>query len=277
MLPAAKGSVMRDSMQTSPGELAVMRKVFELVREPVFVVDTHCGRIVEANPAACESVGIGRQKLIGRLWHETLRSASEMSLCDVDGRWSIAVDHLPQSVSGDESMRVPRDALTGLICRNALSSYIVSNDALSSLRQLAVLFVDLNDFKQVNDRCGHVAGDHVLKVVSQRIATSVRSSDLVVRYGGDEFLIVVQSANRRRNLPRLKRRLSRVIGLPILAAGFEIVISASIGVAEDTSGVTAMERLIAAADQAMYRAKGRSCASSTRHVDNGRAIRRTSK
>jgi diguanylate cyclase (GGDEF)-like protein len=246
--------MMHETMNRPITELAAMRRAFELVREPVFVIDALSGRIIEANPAACDSAGIGRGDLVGRLWRRTLRRSSETTLCDVDGRWFVAIDHLPAAEATD-GRRTHRDPLTGLATRDALSAMILTGNAAKSFLQFAVLFVDLDGFKQINDTCGHITGDLVLKTVAQRLAASVRRSDLVLRYGGDEFLVVIQSVSRRRDLNRLRRRISRAVQRPIVAAGYQIVVYASIGIAEQTSTAASLDELISAADHDMYRMK----------------------
>jgi hypothetical protein len=85
-------------------------------------------------------------------------------------------------------------------CSCGMAAYAKTDGA--SLAGLALLFIDLDDFNQVNDTWGHLVGDRVLQVVAERLSTSVRPNDLVVRYGGDEFVVAVEGARRRRDLER---------------------------------------------------------------------------
>jgi diguanylate cyclase (GGDEF)-like protein len=117
------------------------------------------------------------------------------------------------------------------------------------------LFVDLDGFKQVNDIWGHLAGDRVLQVIAERLRDSVRPTDLVARYGGDEFVVLAEGLHRHRDLQRLARRIEREARQPILIEGQKLILSASVGFARQNASLTSVEALIAEADRAMYRTK----------------------
>jgi diguanylate cyclase (GGDEF)-like protein len=120
-------------------------------------------------------------------------------------------------------------------------------------RDLAVLILDLDGFKEVNDRLGHVAGDTVLREVGARLRAAVRGGDLVARWGGDEFVILCREV-RGDSVAEVARKLGRLIEVPVSSAGEEVRVSASVGWAVAAPGQASAE-LIAAADAAMYRAK----------------------
>lgn len=120
---------------------------------------------------------------------------------------------------------------------------------------LAVLYIDLNRFKQVNDRLGHLVGDQVLAEVARRIVSGVRQTDLVARLGGDEFAVLVEEVGRDDDVAHIAQRISRAISRPIPAADETLQLKASIGIAWLAS-YTSAEAVLEAADQAMYRAKG---------------------
>ena len=234
----------------------VARVALELVREPVFVVDARSERIVEVNRAACEALGSTRLELINRAWPSTRPLLGEVTLSRVDDRWTIAVAH--GTVDGSAGLLAGRrDALTGLANRDALAPRGLSEDQREPIARRALLFIDLDEFKQINDTWGHAAGDHVLRVTAQRLSKSVRRRDLVVRYGGDEFLVLLDEASPRRNVKRLARRIARAVERPIRFDVHEVVVSASIGIAQCKPPGGSLDALIAEADRAMYRAKFR--------------------
>jgi diguanylate cyclase (GGDEF)-like protein len=120
---------------------------------------------------------------------------------------------------------------------------------------VGVIFLDLDDFKPVNDDLGHSVGDFVLRQVAQRMRSCVREGDTVARLGGDEFLIVVARLASREDLAAVARKLEEAVALPIPVDGLPAVrITASAGLATYEHGEAA-EDLMNRADHAMYRAK----------------------
>jgi len=153
--------------------------------------------------------------------------------------------------------RALHDSLTGLPNRALLDDRL--DHALARCArhgtELAVLFADLDGFKWVNDNRGHVAGDHVLRLVGRRLQDAVRPADTVARFGGDEFVIVCEDAGRW-EASLLARRIAERLEVPIEVDGTEIVLSASVGIAVG-GAEHARETLLANADAAMYQAKDR--------------------
>lgn len=140
-----------------------------------------------------------------------------------------------------------RDPLTDLGNRNALF------DALEEGRYGgALLFCDLDHFKPVNDAHGHAAGDEVLRRIGARLAGSIRSSDLVARTGGDEFVVVAPAATPDQSLA-LAERILAAVGDPITVAGVEVRVGVTIGVAHEEGRLT--EGTLARADRALMAAK----------------------
>jgi diguanylate cyclase (GGDEF)-like protein len=121
--------------------------------------------------------------------------------------------------------------------------------------RVGVLFLDLNDFKQINDTFGHETANQVLKEVAQRLRSNLRGEDTVARYGGDEFVLVVPDLNAASDVDRVTSQTRKLLEEPVVVNGVRIPVAASVGVAlypldgEDT------EALLRAADSAMYRAK----------------------
>jgi diguanylate cyclase (GGDEF)-like protein len=249
---------MQELIQQPVASSAALRAVFELVSQGVFVVDRPTDRIVDVNMAACDQLCRRRESLIGRSWTSTIGRLGEMTFYSIDpqGRQFVAIAGTPSSAAPNRSP-VQRDALTGLANRDALKARLSRAHREGGAEQLSLLFIDLDGFKQINDTWGHAGGDRVLRIVAQRLSDCVRPGDLVVRYGGDEFLVVVEGVTRRRDLERLLRRVARAVERPIVVEGHPATLTASIGIAQRKRGKESIDALIAEADRAMYRAKAK--------------------
>jgi diguanylate cyclase (GGDEF)-like protein/PAS domain S-box-containing protein len=149
------------------------------------------------------------------------------------------------------------DSLTGLPNRNLLNDRI--SHALARVRRhggrMAVLYVDLDKFKPINDTLGHEAGDVVLREVAQRLSTCIRGSDTVSRVGGDEFVVVVEEVARPAEASMVARKILDALAIPVLYMGTECKIGASIGIAIFPDDGATMDDVCKAADVAMYRVK----------------------
>jgi len=121
--------------------------------------------------------------------------------------------------------------------------------------QLGVLFVDLDEFKLVNDSLGHGAGDELLKDIARRLQATVRSGDTVARIAGDEFAIVLADITRPEDAAVVAQKLIEALVGPVDVRGHEVFVTASIGIALFPTDGNDAETLLAAADAAMYRAK----------------------
>ena len=148
------------------------------------------------------------------------------------------------------------DALTGLANRNLLDDRI--EQALHKARRdgglIAILFIDLNRFKNINDSLGHQTGDEVILEVSSRIVGSLRDGDTVARLGGDEFVVVLSGVERR-NIAPIAEKILYGIGQPITVNAQELFVSASIGIAIHPMDGENQNELLKNSDAAMYRAK----------------------
>ena len=149
------------------------------------------------------------------------------------------------------------DSLTGLPNRASLSDILehAINMADRAKVGLAVLFMDLDHFKAINDTMGHSTGDQLLREIGRRLRSSIRGSDLVARLGGDEFVVMVEGVTDHQSLAILAAKILGAVSQPIKLQGHEVKVTASIGISvfpDDGRDVTA---LLANADMAMYRSK----------------------
>jgi diguanylate cyclase len=127
--------------------------------------------------------------------------------------------------------------------------------ALRGETHVGLMFLDLDEFKQINDSLGHFIGDELLKVVAERLTSLVRHSDTVARLGGDEFAILIEGVTSREDVSLLAKKILRVVAKPMMLSGKELRISVSIGIATAPYDDVSAEYLIRSADAAMYEAK----------------------
>jgi diguanylate cyclase (GGDEF)-like protein len=155
------------------------------------------------------------------------------------------------------------DALTGLANRAQLIEKLENALAILPLRGgcLAVHFIDLDHFKEVNDTLGHDGGDFLLKTVADRLRAVTRADDIVARLGGDEFVVVQTTIKGKDQVEDFARRLTSAVTAPMTLKEQEIVATVSVGVALAPADGTNPERLLKSADLALYKSKadGRNC------------------
>lgn len=150
--------------------------------------------------------------------------------------------------------RAMTDALTGVANRAAFTAALESALADESLCHVSVLFVDMDEFKEINDRLGHEAGDQVLREVATRLRRASRPGDLCGRLGGDEFAVLLPGADARA-AEAVAQRVAAAVRAPLRRAGDVVVeMSASVGCATAPTG-TGPDVLLRRADAAMYDAK----------------------
>jgi diguanylate cyclase (GGDEF)-like protein len=151
------------------------------------------------------------------------------------------------------------DLLTGLANRAALHDAMATAMARAARdgHRLAVLMIDLDRFKPVNDRHGHMIGDLVLKEVAHRLRRCLRSGELQARYGGDEFVVVIEESSDPANAQKVARRIVQALGQPVVIGSMSVSIGASVGIARYPDDARSEDELLRKADSALYRAKAR--------------------
>jgi diguanylate cyclase (GGDEF)-like protein/PAS domain S-box-containing protein len=158
----------------------------------------------------------------------------------------------------DLEYRATHDMLTGLPNRALLLDHLRLALARRDrdVRSVGLVFIDLDDFKTLNDRFGHDAGDAALRDIAQRLAHATRPSDTVARYGGDEFVVLLDGlGNGVEEAAQIANRLIESIAEAPVSFGRRVAITASAGVVVAPTALENPERLITAADRLMYRAK----------------------
>jgi diguanylate cyclase (GGDEF)-like protein len=150
-----------------------------------------------------------------------------------------------------------RDTLTGLPNRKLLADRVplALAAALRDKAQLALLFIDLDEFKPVNDTYGHDVGDQLLKDVAKRIEACVRASDTVARFGGDEFIVLLPFIDSSADALSAAEKIRLAISAPFQLVGQSLHVSTSIGIATFPDHGTDEATLLKHADMAMYQAK----------------------
>ena len=199
-------------------------------------------RSVEAN---CYRLTLGEQQVLGVAVHDvTVRRKAETKLLERHQH----LDHLAH-----------HDQLTGLPNRLYLAAHLPGDieEAKQSGSVLAVLFLDLDRFKHVNDSRGHETGDKLLKTVAQRVRATVRTQDVVVRMGGDEFVVILKGVQDTSQVNETAERINQALSAPMVVDGRTLVTTVSIGVSLYPHDGADMGELLRHSDTAMYQAKDR--------------------
>src|SRR6202140_5379073 len=200
-----------------------------------------------AIPAPSGKYGIGHDRAWIILFAGLLVSGVLVAYLWASGRYASRVEVLALT-----------DPLTALANRRAFLERLTMAFATSrrSASPLAVLFVDLDDFKDVNDTLGHAIGDALLRQVAQRLRNTVRPTNLVARFGGDEFAILQADATDPVAAATLAARVGTCLAAPFEIEGHEVHITASIGISPYSANVAGPAAMMMQADLALYRAKG---------------------
>ena len=160
-------------------------------------------------------------------------------------------DQLRHQAFHDELTGLPNRALLRERLTHRLQRRVAQHDSV-----VAVLFIDLDDFKTINDSLGHTAGDELLRTIAQRIAARLRPADTAARVGGDEFVVLLEDLDDRAEAHDVAARLLNEVRQPVNLRGREVFPQASVGIAIVPRQAVASEEVLSQADMAMYFAKG---------------------
>lgn len=151
------------------------------------------------------------------------------------------------------------DTLTGLANRVLLKDHLKQAIAMADRHQgkIGLLFLDLDNFKPVNDALGHETGDEVLREIARRVRTAVRETDMVARFGGDEFVVLLPQLPDTRDASVVARKIIAEVRRQVVVRGGECIVGVSIGVAVYPDDAKDIDALLVKADNAMYLAKGK--------------------
>jgi diguanylate cyclase (GGDEF)-like protein len=288
---AARAQAARVTMRQLTADLDVFQTFFESVRIGLALADLS-GRFVRVNSTYAELVGSAPEDLVGGPLSAVLGAPVDAGQAEVEGqylradgsvRWllhsvavvsdaegrpawlAVSAQDVTERRRAEQELReltavlaeqAVRDPLTGLANRTLLEERLrgsLARDARTG-GSTGLLFLDLDGFKEVNDRHGHAVGDAVLRAVAGRLAGAVRPSDTLARLGGDEFVVLVESATDEA-LGALARRLGAAIKAPVQVGDLELLVGVSVGSAVSREGEHDPGSLLAAADARMYDAK----------------------
>jgi diguanylate cyclase (GGDEF)-like protein len=188
-----------------------------------------------------------------------LREALEQDLQRVQGALTDMSKRLAETLADATRARhqASHDELTSLPNRRHFQSRLVSvlSDKQLSRPPLALMYLDLDQFKWINDSHGHDTGDELLKIVGTRLAHGLRAEDMVCRMGGDEFACLLMGPVNRRQLRLIASKLYQLVSAPARVGEHEFTVTPSIGIAVHPDDGSAVNELLKSADVAMYSAK----------------------
>jgi diguanylate cyclase (GGDEF)-like protein/PAS domain S-box-containing protein len=220
----------------------------EVLRRRPFMARALAGEIV--------SFALDYARPEGTVWLEFTCIPLRLGGDAVDGFVGIAQDITSRRREQDRLTALSqRDPLTGLLNRAGFEQFLTRQVDAGLGASLALLYIDLDRFKPVNDQHGHATGDHLLQSVAQRLGGLVRPTDAVARLGGDEFVVLLSEVGALPVCEAIADKVVAAIGEPFEVDGRQLLIGASVGVAFGNTPGADRNELIRRADAALYRAK----------------------
>lgn len=213
-----------------------------------------------------EQLAAMRRDMRGHLWRAAVGSILLIAAFSILGRLSRQLALSRKRATEEQIAHAKRvehlayhDGLTALPNRSLFSKLLGQSiqEAQRYDRHLAVLFLDLDRFKQINDTLGHEAGDELLQEVAIRLRSCLRDSDTVARLGGDEFVVLLPAIDEERYVATVAQKILHAVARPFVLIGHEFRITASIGISTYPDDGLDEQTLTKNADIAMYQAKGR--------------------
>lgn len=294
-LQSGKTSIgaMKDVTETETyiRELKISKSVFSHIADGIIVLDK-TGKITKANPAFCKLIGYQLSDIIQKDYHniikreraderhkipldalctqreETFKTASgELFYALVNGRLVThhdQNDELVMIVTDISELKMAerklqyqayRDELTGMYNRTYMNRAFANPHEFFDSGKFTLMFIDLDSFKLINDTYGHSYGDAILTEFAWRLKHLFRSSDIMIRHGGDEFVLMLDGQLSRQDITRIAESINHTIAEPFKGQDVSISLTCSIGIAQWDDGIKDTADLMKRADIAMYAAK----------------------
>jgi diguanylate cyclase (GGDEF)-like protein/PAS domain S-box-containing protein len=276
-------------LQEDMQSLALSDSIFHNMREGVALVNEQ-GIIQKANPALCEATGYSISELINSNFthfidhnrsdditsinvlikeqqESTIRrkdgsffyalvSTQEVEFSSNGSQFVVIVTDISEIKSANDRLTelAFKDELTGLYNRSFMNRILAAPENYFSRKEFSLIFIDLDSFKLINDNLGHIAGDKILQLFSRRLVKAMRTSDFIIRHGGDEFVALINGHANESAITEIVKKINVALEQPFVIESESLTVTCSIGIAFCQNGEN-IHDLLRHADIAMYEAK----------------------